>query len=541
MKKYIYNTIFWISRFFTLLIFGICLFATLNAKYLISEYFFSYLMRSVYNISAFINTILHINSNQLKYIFSLYTDPSPFRFLHLLKYHICRSFSLNSQYINIFLLSFISIIIVFILYCIIFKNINIKYKYYKFSIFSIFFTYILFSFFTHHINFLFLLITTTIVFILISLMNKYKINSKSILLFPIITELFYFDEILKKINGIKYFNALSKTTYLLVISIIVSNIIYIIFCFHKEYPITPIMYADTYNLCVDNNTGKIMASSNPMYIIDNNEKFFIKEKYGYIQNISYNSIKKEIYVYDVDTAELYTVSADTYEKLNTLNIGNHFFASICCDEKNDNLLIVFENIDYYGLLVDTKENKIKIKYNTECLNDNITYNKCRDSYILSFFEKHRFVQELKCDSNEVKNLPMDSEQGYAIFSERNKEIYIAFHQQGKIGIYDAGTMKLKRKIKSLYTVKDISYDEDLNVLIAPAYFTGYVDIFLMDGSDKLLAREFVGYELRGAKFDAQKENLYVASRNGLYKIPINIKELIKNVSHETKQQLVISN
>ena len=95
-------------------------------------------------------------------------------------------------------------------------------------------------------------------------------------------------------------------------------------------------------------------------------------------------------------------------------------------------------------------------------------------------------------------------------------------------------MKLKKKIKTNYTVKDITYDEELNVLIAPSYFTGYVDIFLMDGTDRLLTREFVGYELRMAKFDFKKENLYVCSKNGLYKKKIDIKKMIEKVSHETK-------
>lgn len=534
MKKYIYNTIFWISRFITLFIFGICFTAVLNAKYLISESFFSCLMKTVYNISAFINTTFHINSNQIKYIFSLYTDPSPFRFLHIWKYNLCRSFSLNSQYIDIFLISAVSIIIVFLLCHLFFKNFNVKYKYHTFAIFSIFFTCVIFSFFTNHINFFILLIITCVVFALVNLFYKHRINSKAILLLPIITEVFYFEEILNRIKYVKSFNILLKTVYLLIISIIISNIMYIVFYFRKEYPIKPMMPSETYNLCVDNNTGKIIVSSNPfLYIIDNDNRFFLKEKYGFIQNISYNSIKKEIYIFDVDTAEIYTLSADSYEKLKTLNVENHFFAAFYCDEKNDDLVLCFENMDYYALLIDAKENIIKMKYNTECLNDNIIYNKFRDSYILSFFEKHQFVQELKRDSNEVKNLPMEPEQGYIAFSEQNKEVYIAYHQQGKIGVYDAQTMQLKRKIKSNYAVKDITYDEELNVLIAPSYFTGYVDIFLMDGSDKLLTRECVGYELREAKFDAKKENLYVCSRNGLYKIPINIKELIKNVSHET--------
>jgi hypothetical protein len=49
----------------------------------------------------------------------------------------------------------------------------------------------------------------------------------------------------------------------------------------------------------------------------------------------------------------------------------------------------------------------------------------------------------------------------------------------------------------------------------------------MDGSDKLILRQFAGYDLREARFDTKKENLYVCSRNWVSKIPINIKELIK--------------
>ena len=155
-----------------------------------------------------------------------------------------------------------------------------------------------------------------------------------------------------------------------------------------------------------------------------------------------------------------------------------------------------------------------------------------------------WLQYIKSKSNQVsyqvpesavkerlRKIKADKYQGYLAISERNREIYIAFHQQGKIGVYDAETVKLKRKIKSNYTVKNITYDEELNILIAPSYFTGYVDIFLMDGSDKLLVREFVGYALREGYFDSQKENLYVCSENGLYKKKIDIKKLIEQNSN----------
>ena len=78
--------------------------------------------------------------------------------------------------------------------------------------------------------------------------------------------------------------------------------------------------------------------------------------------------------------------------------------------------------------------------------------------------------------------------------------------------------------------------QKIRLIIATSYYSGYIDIFFIDKQDVLLTKLFVGYDLRGAKFDSKKKNLYVCSINGLYKIPINIKELIekyKKVSHET--------
>jgi hypothetical protein len=159
-------------------------------------------------------------------------------------------------------------------------------------------------------------------------------------------------------------------------------------------------------------------------------------------------------------------------------------------------------------------------------NDGIIYNKYRKNFLISFYKNSSFLQEIDIENCKVNNIKADSHQGFIAISGKNKEIYVAFHQNGRIGVYDAETLVLKRKIKTNFMVKHITYDEDLNILIAPSYFTGYVDIFLMDGSDRLLYRGFVGYELREGSFDKKKENLYVCSMKGVYRKKINIKEII---------------
>ena len=50
-------------------------------------------------------------------------------------------------------------------------------------------------------------------------------------------------------------------------------------------------------------------------------------------------------------------------------------------------------------------------------------------------------------NKKIRKIKADKYQGYIAMSDRNKEIYIPYHQKGVIGIYDIKTMKLKRKIK----------------------------------------------------------------------------------------------
>ena len=111
-------------------------------------------------------------------------------------------------------------------------------------------------------------------------------------------------------------------------------------------------------------------------------------------------------------------------------------------------------------------------------------------------------------------------------SKRNNELYIAFHQQGIIGVYDLITYKLKRYIYTQYSVKCIYYNEEYNVLFAPGYFTGYMDIFLMNGEDKLLKTMFVGAFPREPLYFNNK--LLIPSHLGLKSYNLNLKELLGN-------------
>jgi len=77
---------------------------------------------------------------------------------------------------------------------------------------------------------------------------------------------------------------------------------------------------------------------------------------------------------------------------------------------------------------------------------------------------------------------------------------------------------LKRKIKVRYGAKNISYDEHRNVLVTASYFTGYVDILLMDGSDKIIYSKFVDFNLRQPVLC--NDILYVPTHYNMYRYDI---------------------
>ena len=543
MKKigcYLYNIIFWVSRTITISIFGICFFAVLNAKYIFSELFFSKILESSFHFSIVIHKFFDISTNPLILLkHSLFLGPNVDTKYNIFgfKYNMFKLFCSNSQNIDILIYAFISILLIYFAIKYIFKN-----KKLIFAVFlEVFSVYFFIYFFTNNLNFLLLSLISPIIFITLYFFNLYFPFKKILILFPVIGEIFCINSVILFITKKQ-----QKEIVVLIISIIISSIIYIFIPYYNNnFKNLVIKNNSIYNIIFDNKQDRFITSSNPIFLVNsiNNKGQAIKTKFDLYQDIAVNWAREELYIYDIRNGIFHIIDINTKKekaKIKMLNFEDIKDRTVLTRfsyyaEKNI-LLIVFES-KFGAFLIDLDNLKIVERYDKIFSpNDSAIYNKFRNSFILTYFQCSDTIQEISLKNNSINNMIVGSEQGYIAISERNKEVYIAFHQQGRIGVYDAETMELKRKIKSNYTVKDITYDEELNVLIAPSYFTGYIDIFLMDGSDKLLTRNFVGYELREARFDNKKENLYVCSHNGLYKIPINIKELIKkykSVSHET--------
>jgi hypothetical protein len=524
IKKCLYTIIFWISRIFSISIFGVCLSVVLNIKYaLFEKYFYVLLNNSLFNL------IFHKSELILEYLYNIIVYIINIKIIDLNNGGIVlRVFCKNSQNIDLLLIIFVLIIIIGI---VIIKKLNKGNKSLLLIVISFVVYTIAYLIFKTPIM-IALVIATPITFVLIQMLNKICPIQKVVMLMPIIGEIFCTRNIVKYI----YRNSSEKLKdiSLLTVVLIISNII----CFVIPYKTDK----DFENRIMEDWTYSIKSYKDRL-IVSGEKELIIIDKEGndnHIENYEFNiecfvvdEDNKKFYIYDVYGNNLIILDAETFHIVQRISIDNLpvLNPGICCDDNFVKLIFVMEN----GIsgLVDLNM-PYNIKYIKGILNsiDSLLYNKYRKSFLISFWEDHSLLLEIDIENRKIRKIKADEYQGYLAISEKNKEIYVAFHQQGRIGVYDAQTMKLKRKIKSNYAVKAIAYDEELNVLIAPSYFTGYVDIFLMDGSDKLLAREFVGYELREGCFDPQKENLYVCSQTGLYRKKIDIKNLINKIKNK---------
>ena len=531
IRSYVYFLIFYISRLISISLFGICLLSVIHAKYVLSQ-------KCSLVISYFIGLLEHGCEASTGFFFNtgLYKLVSFNTFIDLY-INFCK----NSQRIDLLL---ITLAIVLILSIIIIKFVNKEYRYLlTVGIISSTIYLVTYSIFKLPVM-LALTISTPIILTIIYFLNRICPIQKVIMLVPIIGEIFCIKSIIKYISNKTSDKILN--IFLLITALILSNIICFLFPYktNKDFE-NLIMNNDTYSIRIYQD--KMIISCGPdggpnlIHIdMDKTINKLYDNNFEWIEDFIINKAKQEIYMYNISESYFIILDAINFNLKNKVNVvknkNNQDTARICCNSDFSKVIFIMES-KKLSVLMDLNTYNIKNIKRTSPLKDGLIYNKYRNCFLVSFYIEVPFLQEIDIENKKIRKIKAAKYQGYLAISERNKEIYVAFNQQGRIGVYDAETMKLKRKIKSNYAVRSITYDEELNILIAPSYFTGYVDIFLMDGSDKLLTREFVGYDLREGCFDPQKENLYVCSVNGLYKKKIDIRKLIEecsNVSHETK-------
>ncbi len=285
-----------------------------------------------------------------------------------------------------------------------------------------------------------------------------------------------------------------------------------------------------YNIQFDGESSIFTMNYNEIQKLNSENLNILKDMHSknYREDIKVNCEKNEIYAYinSVDNTINKLVVFDNdlnikkeknlqYQGAERIDFDNKTNTiCLCLDHSRKVLIFDMESLD----IIATKEIE-------EDFNDFVLFNFEDDSYILSFCANYPYFVVIPTDQRKIiKRYKCLKNQGYMALSKRNKELYIAFHQQGLIGVYDLKTYKLKRYIQTQYSVKCIYYNEEYNVLFAPGYFTGYMDIFLMNDKEQLLKTMFVGFFPRQPLYVNNK--ILIPSHLGLRKYDLNLKELV---------------
>jgi len=515
-SRKIYNIFFYLARLIALSIFCICIFALINAKYVFSENFFRLLKLLIpENISP--QNFLNVSSTYTLFI----------GYLHFTSYIL-------------FYISFIIIITYLTHFFCNRKNLIIIY-----NIFSFFLLYASLNFiFFLGVDYLYLILILIIYFfaevlnIYLSFNNKIL---KTLILIPVAGDLLLPNHIFQHIT-VKPCFLIRKFIIFIMTSIFVMIFLppKIDWAIQAKKTSDRLIDGSFYTLNVDNWHNRIVTNGQfdkKLFILDADGTVSSPSHINYkgiLESLVFNSMQNEYYLYDEITGVFSVLEGNNFtikrQKQNTSNFGDpRSNTRIAFDNKSKTIALSLEKGELYILDMFTLNTLafFKIPDRSDC----IIFNNFNSSYLISYWITKPFLVEFSLKRKSLRKIHVLNMQGYLAVSEKNQEIYIPYHQCGKIYVYDAKTYKFKRNFKTQYTAKNITYDKDLNILIVLGYFTGYVDIFLMNGCDKLIFRDFVGYKLREAKFDKDKNNLYIASYYCLYKKHIDIKNLIKKYTY----------
>lgn len=265
-------------------------------------------------------------------------------------------------------------------------------------------------------------------------------------------------------------------------------------------------------------------------------KFDIKTE---VQDLEINIERNEMYIYDGVNNKLLVLDYSTGEVKREKKLEDKFFVKygfydnitgerMCFDNDSQTIAIALEYSYFYIFDMNTLDiircEQVPIE------SDSVIFNKQDNSYLLSFWTTTPYIISCPVDpQKEIRKISTPICQGELEYSDRNKELYLPLHQQGQIYVYDADTYNFKRKIKVRYGVKNVSYNEQYNILLAASYLSGYVDIIsLNDVPNKIIYSKFIHWHLR--KPLLYNNILYVPTMAKIYKY--DVKYLLEKLKHE---------
>jgi hypothetical protein len=191
-------------------------------------------------------------------------------------------------------------------------------------------------------------------------------------------------------------------------------------------------------------------------------------------------------------------------------------ARVAYDGASDTIAVTRENDSLW--LVDRATLRPKAELPLGDRNEYILFSKELGAYALSYFEKHTFLRTVSPDGRTVGTVAADRHQGALAVAERRDELLVAMPLKSEIWAYDLPSLRPNRRVKTVFGVRSIAYDESNDLIVAASYVNGYVDI-LDAVTGARIQRVLVGYYLREICLNPRRREAYLSSfTGGLYRL-----------------------
>jgi sugar lactone lactonase YvrE len=236
-----------------------------------------------------------------------------------------------------------------------------------------------------------------------------------------------------------------------------------------------------------------------------------------LQDVRFNAETGELYHFNRSTQNPVLMALDAETGLlkrrsdSSLNISGSGSARVAFDNASRTIVVTRENDTMWFFDRDTLLPRKRLDIADR--NEYVLFDAGSRCFILSYFAKESVLRAVTPDGGVVREFPAQRYQGGLALSRNRKELYVAMPLRSMIYVYDTDTFHLQRKIRTVFGVRNMAYDESRAILVAASMVNGCADVIDAQ-TGRRLSRTFVGYYLREVILDTARQRAFMSSPIG---------------------------
>lgn len=276
-----------------------------------------------------------------------------------------------------------------------------------------------------------------------------------------------------------------------------------------------------YSMEIDNAADQLFTCNmrqSKLIIYDLNDLSLRQEfpiRTGELQDLRYNPAGQELYHFNLSNDVLMVLDART-AALKRASVQSY-------DARGGgSARVAYDNVS--RTIAVTREDDIMLMFDMDTLrllqrlpmadrNEFILFDEMSRHFILSYFDTLKSLRLITPRGESIRYVPAQRYQGGMALSRNLRELYVSLPLRSMIYVYDIDTYRLKRKIHTVFGVRNLAYDEDHKIIVAASLVNGYVDV-IDAPTGRHLDRIFVGYYLREVCLDTGRRRAFVSSMIG---------------------------